>query len=506
MLHFNGKEKMKNISFKTILLSVIILISGCGKDFLDTVSTNRVDDTAIFATVNNAKNVINGMYRNMYRQHTAQNRPGEGGMILQMDFMGEDIHQAVSTWYTQPTSTGNWRSHINDTHSWVSFAYSFYFSLIGNANAILDNIDAAEGSDIDRAVLKGEALTFRAWAYHHLVRMYAKRYDKSAQPNDQPGVPLALSFTDSRLPRSTVEEVYEQINKDLDDAIAVFDTHEPFNKSHLSIDAARAIKANVLLTMQEYELAAQYAQDVISAGKYSLMSQTEYQSGFSDISNPEWIWGARIELDQQVTFANFHAQISIDGNTAYIRNRPKRINSVLYDFIPDTDIRKTMWEPSPTPENFPTTLSPYTREPYMHRKFKVRVPGTTVGDVPYFRLAEVYLTRAEALANIPGREADAREVLRQLNVTRDPDYNLSTNSGADLIEEILNYRRVELWAEGRRWYDLKRLNRPLDRGAVPNFVSASVGETMFVPAGDPRWQWAIPRAEIDANPNVVPND
>lgn len=488
------------------MLSVIVLFSNCSKEFLNTTPTNSVDDASIFATVSNARNVINGIYRTMYRQHGAQNRPGEGGMMLQLDFMGEDIHQRASTWYTQPTSTGNWISHRNDTHGWVSFAYDFYFMIIGNANAILDNIDNAEGSVNEKAVLKGEALTIRAWAYHHLVRLYGKRYDKSAKPNNQLGVSMPLKFSDVALPRSTVEEVYAQINKDLEDAITTFNGHAPANKSHLSADAARAIKANVLLTMQEYELAAKYAQDVISGGKYSLMTEEQYLSGFNDLSNPEWIWGAYIQADQGVTFANYHAQISMDANTAYVRNYPKRINATLYDFIPDTDVRKTLWEPQPNTTNFPLPASNYTREPYMSRKFKIREANTTLGDVPYFRLAEVYLTLAEALANLPGREIEARKALYDLNITRDKNYPLSTNIGEALIDEILTYRRVELWAEGRRFYDLKRLNQDLDRSSVPNFVSASVGETMFIPAGDVRWQWAIPRAELNANPNSQPND
>jgi hypothetical protein len=162
-----------------------------------------------------------------------------------------------------------------------------------------------------------------------------------------------------------------------------------------------------------------------------------------------------------------------------------------------------MWEPAPDATNFPLPLSTYIREPYMSRKFKTRA-SPTIGDVPYIRLAEMYLIMAEAYARA-GKEPEARAALFTLAKNRDASYVLSTNSGQALIDEILVQRRVELWGEGFRFYDLKRLNLPLDRTVVPNFVSASVGGVMQVPAGDNRWVFAIPIAEIQANPNSSQN-
>ncbi|MGA9651671.1 MAG: RagB/SusD family nutrient uptake outer membrane protein, partial [Pedobacter sp.] len=61
---------------------------------------------------------------------------------------------------------------------------------------------------------------------------------------------------------------------------------------------------------------------------------------------------------------------------------------------------------------------------------------------------------------------------------------------------------VELWGEGFRYLDLKRLNLGLDRTAVPNYVATSVNNVMIIPAGDPRFLFLIPRDEINANPNI----
>jgi hypothetical protein len=89
--------------------------------------------------------------------------------------------------------------------------------------------------------------------------------------------------------------------------------------------------------------------------------------------------------------------------------------------------------------------------------------------------------------------------------SRNPAYVLSANTGQALVDEILFQRRIELWGEGFRFYDLKRTNSPLDRSGA-NHDSAIVNGVINVPVTDKRWQWLIPRAEINANPLIVQNE
>jgi hypothetical protein len=496
---------MSKMKYYILALGYLLVLSSCKKDMLDTGPTVSAGESDIYTTTINASNTINGIYRYLYSRYEQQNQPGQGGVMLQLDFMGEDINQSAATWYTTSGSgTGGWVSQKNDASGYVAYPFRLYYRCIGNSNALIENIDNATGPEADKKRLKAEALTMRAWSYFNLVQIFAKRY-VAGSVNSQPGLSMPLKALDLKLPRSTVEEVYTQINKDLGDAMTLFATASAApNKSHLSLNAARAIRARVALTMQDYTNAALYAKQVIDANAYSLMTNAAYQGGFNNISNTEWIWGAYVQSDQGDTFGSYFGQISWDGNTTYVRSRPKRINSALYGLITATDVRKKMWEPAPTTVNFPLPLSTYIREPYMSRKFKTReLP--TIGDVPYIRLAEMYLILAEAYANTAGKEADAKAALFTLAVNRDPSYTLSANTGAALLDEILVQRRVEFWGEGFRFFDLKRLNQPLDRTVVPNYVSASVGGVMQIPAGDNRWQFAIPIAELQANPNSTQN-
>lgn len=117
------------------------------------------------------------------------------------------------------------------------------------------------------------------------------------------------------------------------------------------------------------------------------------------------------------------------------------------------------------------------------------------------RAAEMYLIEAEALARL-GDEAGSKAVFNELQKNRNTAYAGAITSGAAYITEILNTRRLELWGEGFRWFDLKRLAQDLDRTGT-NQSDVVMNGLVKVPSTDFRWQWQIPRAEINASQGVV---
>jgi hypothetical protein len=490
---------MRNKIIFSLLGILIFSVSSCKKDYLETAPTDQVDNSAVFTTTSNANTSLNGIYRYMFQRYGNQNQPGVGGMFLAYDFMGDDIGQTTTTWFT---AEGSWNSHRADNDAFTSYAYRLFYRIIGNANFIIDNVDGTLGSDAEKRKIKAEALTLRAYGYSYLVQMFGKRYDVTTKPNIQLGVPLLVSSTDANLPRSTVEEVYTQINKDLDDAIAL-NISARVNKSHINVLVAKGLRARVALTMQDYPNAIKFAKEVIDSGLFPLMTAAAYQIGFNDSpSLGEFMWASIPAADQADTFGSFYSQIAYNANTTYMRGNPKRINSATYNKISDTDVRKKMWEPTPNATNFPLPTTGFQRVAFMSRKFSVKVVGQpTLGDVPLMRSSEMFLILAEAYAKTTGGEVNARTTLFSLVSRRDPNAVISTNIGQALVDEILLNRRVELWGEGFRWLDLKRLNLALDRSpaAFPNFIPLTMQGTVSIPAGDVKWQFLIPRAEIEAN-------
>ncbi|TDS13958.1 RagB/SusD family nutrient uptake outer membrane protein [Sphingobacterium paludis] len=479
----------------TLALSALLL-SGCNKD-LQLEPTGRIAPSIVFATTQNAYAAINGMHRYMYSQwYSNQAAGGQSGNMLYMEVLGEDFVMtgAANGWFN---SEHRWLSHRNETAGILTFNYGFYYALIANANEIIANIDGAEGPQADKDFLKAQALTYRAWSYYQMVQLFGKRYVKGGD-NSSLGLSLVLERTVGAVPRNTVEEVYSQINTDLDAAIGLFATAvaRP-NISHLNANVAHGVKARVALTQQNYDIAVAEAR-AARAG-FTLMNRDQYFNSFVSFANPEWIWGIEHREDQPTYFYSFYAYVGNFSSTN-TRGNPKAINSALYAKIPTTDVRKGLWDPTGTTAGFPVAASG-VRRPYMTRKFTMPNPANSNGDLMFMRAAEMYLIEAESLAKLGGREAEARQVLFELVRTRDASYAVSTNSGTALVDEILTQRRIELWGEGFRFYDLKRLNLPLNRNGANHNTSLAV--TMDVPAGSKDWEFLIPRGEIDRTLGVV---
>lgn len=489
------------LKFLTLGVALSLLTTSCEKDYLDTAPTGSIDASAAFSTTKNASAAINGIYRAMVvRYLSSQGHFGHPAMMIIQDVLGEDvvISNTSNTWHVNET---RWLAHRDENSTGDQLPYQLYYRLIGNANIAIANIDNAAGTQAERNQVKGEALGIRAFSYFNLVQLFGKRYDAAAKPNSQLGVPLVLTPVTEGSARATVEDVYTQINKDLTDAATLLTSTRSF-KSHINLDVIKGFQARVALAQQNWADAAKYAAEARKS--YTLMSVAQYQEGFSDISNPEWMWGFDHVEDQSETFGAFHSYMSSNFNSTNIRATPKSINSLLYDQIPTTDVRSKMWVKTPTTANSVVPTGG-VRVPYLNQKF--RLPGTpstsTMGDVPYMRAAEMYLIEAEAQAR-SGNTALAATALFDLVSKRDPSYVKSTKTGTALVDEILFQRRIELWGEGFRFTDLKRMNQPLNRNGTTN-ISSAVVVIFDVPAGDNQWEFLIPRREINANPKIVQN-
>lgn len=484
----------KTYKILTCFVAVLFSFTACNDDYLDTQPTNAVAEEDVFSTLPNAWAAINGIHRDLFRQHGSMDEAGQSGIMINLDALGEDVVMTTTGngWFN---TTYQWTSTRSETSATVKFAYRFYYKIIANANMVITNIDKVPGDQKEKNAIKGQALVYRAFGHFMLVQLFAKRYDRASIPNTQPGVPLMIMNTTVGQPRATVEEVYTQINLDLDDAITLLsDAVTRRAKSHFNVNVAKGMKARVALTTQDWLTAATNAAEARQG--FTLMTNAQYMSGFNDITNSEWMWGSDQLSDQQTFFHSFFAFMSGNFNSTNIRTNPKAINNKLYDPIPATDIRKALWDPTGANTAFPVPPSG-VRKAYMTRKFLAESSSSSVGDVPYMRMAEMYLIEAEARAQL-GQDAAAATALHTLVSNRNPSATISVNVGQALIDEILIQRRIELWGEGFRFLDLKRTNSALDRTGANH--TQSLCRIFSVPAGDVQWQYLIPRDELNTNP------
>lgn len=483
------------------ILALNIVLTGCAEEFLETYPTDQVSSSSVLLSTDNAMTALNGIHRALYVRYDSQGRGGIGAYYIHIDEGGEDHVHNANNWSTQY----RWQGNSDPSDSYNTANWLMFYSWIANANVLINGIDGAEGDQADKDIIKGQALIYRAFSHFHLVQSYGGRY-KKGEVNSQLGVPLKLDNATDPIARSTVEEVYTQINQDIDDAIILLQGYTRVNKSHINQNVAKGLKARVALVQGEWATAATYAAEARSG--YTLMDETTYAQGFQvgSEANSEFMWASQITEDQSDTFANYGAYISRNFSSSAIRANPRSINSILYNTISTTDVRKGLWDPTGLHLSLPTgvsLLSTFKLFPYTSQKFIAVSNGDSRVDVPLMRAAEMYLIEAEARAR-NNEDGLAAQALYNMVVTRDASYVLSTNTGTALQDEIMLQRRVELWGEGFRWYDLKRLDLPLDRTGA-NHTSSITNGVMEVAAGDNRWNFPIPQDEMDANNLMVQN-
>ncbi len=278
---------------KKYILATLAIISvglfSCKKEFLDTFPTTSVAAADALASTQNAIAALNGIHRVMFFQYDAQGQSGEGACNLFRDYMGEDIVFPLANGSTGHLTWVQWQNHRNVNASDMRFVYRFYYRLIANANVLINGIDAVPGPDADKKMVKGQALVYRAWAHFQLIQLYGSRY-VAGSTNSQLGVPLLVTNNMEGQARATVEEVYTQVNKDLDDALVLLAGYTRTGsaaKSNFNINVVRGIKARVALTQQNWEAAATNA--IAARTGFTLMTNAEYLSGFNNLSNQERI-------------------------------------------------------------------------------------------------------------------------------------------------------------------------------------------------------------------------
>jgi len=489
---------MRKILYSFVfILAAGIIFSACQKDFLNNYPTDNVSSFGVTSSTGTAYAALNGIHRALYVRYGSQGRGGIGAWYYHNDEIAEDMVFNYATWTTYVRWIRRDATNSYNRNDWLMF-----YSWIANANVLINGIgDNTSGSQEDKDIIVGQSLIYRAWCHFYLVQTWGDRYVPGGG-NTQLGVPLMLEATTEPQPRSTVVDVYSQINADLDQAILLMDGLSRVNKSNMNADVARGLKARVALTMGNYATAVTFAQAVIANTDYALMDFGTYFEGFriGTEGNDEYIWASQIQEDQNDKWASYGAYVSRNFSSSSIRKNPRSISSLLYAQISTTDVRYLLWDPSGDHLNLPSgveIVGHASRFPYTNQKFIAFSTADSRVDVPHMRISEMYLIVAEAEARL-GNDGPAAAALQPLAFERDPSYVLSVNTGQALIDEIMIQRRIELWGEGFRFFDLKRLNQPLDRNGA-NHTGSIINNVWDIPAGDSRWTSLIPQAEMDAN-------
>lgn len=539
-------KKIINKLFAGSLLAGMMLVSSCAGDYLDTAPTDSTGATDAVGTTANAMKALNGIAKIMTTQHSyfGGGFAGENNIMIQYEsYPSENYNYNYYASGWSPIFNQEFHTRTNSIYD--AYAWYYYYTIAGNANTILANIDNAEGTEAERNFVKASALTFRAYAFEKLVHYYCWRWQDSNNGASQ-GIVLRLDESTGGQGYATLAETYAQIYKDLDEAIMLFEqSGMDRNASQVwmpNINVAHAIYARAALTKQDYTKALTEAK--LARQNYPLMSNAEYHAGFCNPTS-EWIFGSFGSAQENNWYWSYGTQYACNGyyaNAAGAANGAGSIGRELINRIPNNDARKALFL---TEDKFPgynfndgsamdlgygilgmgddekkadalweeaaaycqkmavSGLEAPYQAGYMYLggqlKFYVfDTPG--VSYLPFIRSSEMVLVEAEANYFL-NDETAARAALVELNATsgRNPEYTCD-KSGEALWNEIMDYRELELWGEGFAWSDYKRWNRDIVRHSFAEGGNAHISVAKTISAsGVNKWTWDVPLNETDYN-------
>ena len=373
--------------------------------------------------------------------------------------------------------------------SWKNFYESVYY-----ANVVIENIDEADGGMSAIAYTKGEAMVLRAFSYFKLINLYAVPYNESTANSDL-GVPLKLDPTvqAESYTRNTVQEVYNQINSDLETGIQLMEDNDQRVTSVYKITpvAANLLASRIALYQKNYDDVITYADKTIGVNN-RLFDLSTNSITFAQTS---WGYGQGTHYFNET---NTNLLFKYGSNEMY-----------YYVFYPGalaiSDDLIDLYEPGDLRLYYFT----YQKGALGRSYFKFRPFPNRLGEpIRGFRVEEAFLNRAEAYAMLEQPDL----ALSDLNAIRktkfdasfdsDPNYyeytTLTYNTQEKVVDVVRDERRRELFGEFHRWYDLRRYG-------MPEIIHSYDNETYILSENDLRYTLQIPQVELDYNPSMQKN-
>ena len=480
--------------YKILLIFSLIFVSACSEDVLEKIPLTSYSDAVIWED----PNLVDGFIYNVYKifpvdwnttarfndEMTARNNATANTINLG-NLTPANTSTYLNYWSTEQASGGDGGKGVG------------YYPVISRVNIFFDNINKVTFNEATKNRMTGEMKFFRAYAYFRLATLY----------NGVPLITRTFKLTDDFfLPRNTYDECMDFVLKELDEAANLLPLDYPNNeKGRVTKGTAMAAKARALLfmasplfnpsnDMTRYQKAADAAKAIIDLNIYSLYPEYRKSYNVEAIYNSEIIWERlynnkffpemRVELSHwppgYYGYAHLHPLQNMvdeyemlsgllpkddptyDPDNPWINRDPRFYDCILYNgamfqgrgvecFIPGgMDSRQG-----------PIEAWNATITGYYVRKFGdetiIKPRGTNIGNTPWphFRYNEVLLNYAEAKYYL-GDEATCREYINKIRSRPSVNMHPVTESGTALLERLRHERKIELFMEGHRFFDVRR--------------------------------------------------
>ena len=442
---------------------MVLFSSACAK--MDFAPTDQISTETLKLTSDGLINATNGNY-SLFKDGAEFNGVVDDNncyvrQYFQMsDFAADDIVCGQKT--EDPLYYSFTYTHSPDQSNSRYFWYVSY-KIINGTNAVIDVLENKGGTlTEDEKQLLGENYFLRAFSTFGLVKLYAKAYT-TGDPNTNLGVIIRESSNEpGQKARATVQETYDFVISDLKKSADLMTKSR--GSQYASREAAWALLSRAYLYMADYDNALKYSDDVISSGRFGLETSDSYPNYFSNALNSnETIWCVAFNTtDNRGKFGSIASMIYSNGNSGWgeefatydymnlLAKNPKDVRGSYID---------TLFAADGT-----TIVRKNGIETFFIKKFSYQDGDPNLSSPVMLRLAEMYLTRAEAHAqkgDVTSALSDVNEIRRNRGLSN--DLINSVPAGKTILDVVLDERRLELAFEGHRVFDVYRNKRNMER-------------------------------------------
>ncbi len=380
---------------------------------------------------------------------------------------------------------------------------------IEKANWVIERVPGASMEANRKKEIIGEAYFLRAFYHWMATKNFGDVIIKTNASTVE-----ANAYVD----KSTKADVYAQIYKDLDSAVAKLPKHSAtLVKGRASKETAHALYAKAALYNEDWARSLINAQEVLNNSYLTLMTNVKdvYDVTKEDVARVENMFAFEAESSTSVsgsTYSRAHQMAGLCGpaGSAGLHYALTSFGSYFayqsfYNSFDPIDKRRQLLDTTYVNRNGQTVsqknITPITKKAVLIKKYQdpVSASGATI-NIPIFRIADVYLIAAEAEARLNGPTPLAYEYIKKVRDRASlPDLAGLTQQA--FIDAVLQERAWEFFGEGDRWYDLTRTGTFLS--VIPNAVNDIY--PVRVPLARNKY-FPIPQEELNANPDLVQND
>ncbi|MEN7550106.1 RagB/SusD family nutrient uptake outer membrane protein [Rapidithrix thailandica] len=491
--------KIYNYKILTLIIGLALSFNACN---LELEPADAISFDKMFSDEEGARAATLGNYSYLKDPYYIK-------YLMQMgEFPGDNVSLSGTT--TDHLFYAYNYQHFPGMGNTTGFWRKSYQTIYG-ANQVIENIENGVSDELDQ--LKGENYFIRAMVHFDLVRLFGRPYAQDG------GASLGVMIKDNTdvedIPgRSTVKEVYDFVEGDLLRAVDLMGSSK--SNAYASKEVAYALLARLYLYKEDNAKAIEYADKVINSGRYELVS-TSNLPGYYRLDpeeNSETIFAIKhIAVDDREWGSIGSMYYHGDGAGWGEMYASQTIRELL---IPE-DQRNSFIEPQyqydeddniiVDDEGNPVLYERGGYPKYYINKFSYQDDIVTLSSPVILRLAEMYLTRAEANAKLGNdQEAidDVNLIRERAGLTGANLYTVGDLKGhASVLDVVLEERRMELMFEAHRPFDVYRNNRTMNRDYPGTHLNGD-GLKSISP-DHPRVIYFIPEEEIGLNDKMKQN-